>query len=109
MSPEGTDFLYPFIEADEHDVGALLDDLAASATGQGRGERPAARPHPRSPRRRSRPGRAGAGGPFRAGGRLYTFGNGGSSTDAASVAALFAQVRPARRCPLGVSSPTRPC
>jgi len=34
MSPEDTDFLYPFIEADEHDVGALLSDLAASATGK---------------------------------------------------------------------------
>lgn len=34
MSPEGSDFLYPFIEADEHDVGALLSDLAASATGK---------------------------------------------------------------------------
>ena len=31
MSPEGTDFLYPFIEADERDAGALLTDLAGSA------------------------------------------------------------------------------
>jgi D-sedoheptulose 7-phosphate isomerase len=38
---------------------------------------------------------------FRAGGRLFTFGNGGSSTDAAGVAALFA-------CPpVGTALPAR--
>ncbi|HLN06817.1 MAG TPA: hypothetical protein VK217_11100, partial [Acidimicrobiales bacterium] len=79
MSPEETGFLYPFIEADEHDVGALLSDLAASATGKaaesselrtltlealdGDLDRAATAMAER----------------FRAGGRLYTFGNGGSS------------------------------
>ena len=29
-----TDFLYPFIERDEHDAAALLADLAASAAGK---------------------------------------------------------------------------
>ena len=34
MCPEETDFLYPFIEAAEDDVDALLRDLAASAEGK---------------------------------------------------------------------------
>ena len=34
-----TDFLYPFIEADERDAGPLLADLAALGRGQGGGER----------------------------------------------------------------------
>ena len=44
---------------------------------------------------------------FRRGGRLYTFGNGGSSTDAATLASLFS--RPARgvRSPRGRWPPTR--
>ena len=89
MSPEGTDFLYPFIEADERDPGSLLADLAASA------EAKAAE----SDRLRAET-LAGCGpmldvlAPamaerFGAGGRLYAFGNGGSATDAAMVAALF--------------------
>ena len=40
-------------------------------------------------------------GAFAAGGRLFTFGNGGSSTDAASLAALFA------RPPWGRALPAR--
>ena len=84
-----TDFLYPFIDADERDPGPLLDDLAASA---------AAKVEETLALRRA--SRAGLGraltrlaedmaARFVAGGRLLTFGNGGSATDAASVAALF--------------------
>ncbi|OOL28399.1 phosphoheptose isomerase, partial [Rhodococcus rhodochrous] len=82
--PDDTDFLYPFIDAQEHDATALLRDLAASARGKAAdsarlqrasldewgedlvaaGQRMAER--------------------FARGGRLYTFGNGGSSTDAAT-------------------------
>jgi D-sedoheptulose 7-phosphate isomerase len=91
MSPEGTDFLYPFIEADEHDVEALLSDLASSATGKA-----AESSFLRSSTLEALDGeldRAGDDTADRllAGGRLYTFGNGGSSTDAASMAALFGQ------------------
>ena len=32
---DDTDFLYPFIEHDEHDAGALLADLGASAVAKG--------------------------------------------------------------------------
>jgi hypothetical protein len=33
MSPEATDFLYPFIEGDETDASSLLVDLARSLSG----------------------------------------------------------------------------
>ena len=49
LRDQGTDFLYPFIDADERDAGSLLVDLAASAEAKGR-ERSAARGHAR-PRR----------------------------------------------------------
>ncbi len=87
--PSGSDFLYPFIEADEDDAGPLLIDLAASARGKatdsGRlqaatieAHRPALGALARAMADR-----------FTAGGQLFAFGNGGSATDAASLAALF--------------------
>lgn len=86
----GTDFLYPFIEAEERDSSALLTDLAASANGKA----------VQSTRLRvatlERLGGqldslAGAMAERAAsGGRVFAFGNGGSSTDAASFAALLA-------------------
>ncbi|MDH6280382.1 D-sedoheptulose-7-phosphate isomerase [Prescottella agglutinans] len=99
---EGTDFLYPFIDAHEEGAAALLDDLAASArskaaesarlqrdstTEWGAGIEDAGR------RMAER---------FARGGRLYTFGNGGSSTDAATLASLFS--RPARGRPVAAWS-----
>jgi D-sedoheptulose 7-phosphate isomerase len=91
MSPEQTDFLYPFIEAGEHQVESLLADLASSAESKAE----------ESSRLRTLTLEA-LGGEldraaqemadrFKSGGRLYTFGNGGSATDAASAAALFSQ------------------
>jgi D-sedoheptulose 7-phosphate isomerase len=93
--PEGpagrdhTDFLYPFIEGDEHDAPSLLADLAASANGKAtesralqvatldlEAERLAAVVDAMAAR-------------FAAGARLFTFGNGGSATDALTMAALF--------------------
>ena len=35
-----TGFLYPFLDAEERDQGALLRDLAASATAKAAGEAP---------------------------------------------------------------------
>ena len=95
-----TDFLYPFIDAGEGDAGPLLADLARSARGQGGRQRPTWR----------RPRWSGSepllaaiadvlAARFVAGGRLFTFGNGGSSTDAASVAALFAHPPRGRSLP----------
>jgi D-sedoheptulose 7-phosphate isomerase len=98
---EQTDFLYPFIEGGERDPGALLTDLAASAAAKG-----AASDALRTATlERSAPEIAAAAAEmverFSAGGRLFTFGNGGSSTDAASLAALFS------RPPWGVALPAR--
>lgn len=88
MSPEASDFLYPFIERGETDAGSLLVDLAESA--QGKWEQSA----------RLRvdtlaalaPQLAAAGSAmaerFAAGGQLFAFGNGGSSTDADAFARL---------------------
>lgn len=88
-APEETSFLYPFIEADAVDVDALLTDLASSA------RRKAAES---LALQRSSLAEMAAdidaaghlmGERFANGGRLYTFGNGGSSTDATTLAAMF--------------------
>lgn len=89
MSPESTDFLYPFIEGGEVEAGVLLGDLAASARAQAAEsarlldettaalaqqiERVAAQVDER----------------LRSGGRIFTMGNGGSSTDADAFAQLL--------------------
>ncbi|QBJ96111.1 SIS domain-containing protein [Rhodococcus sp. ABRD24] len=101
-SVTGTDFLYPFIDAHEEGAGALLDDLAASARGKAAesarlqqdsltewGEQIAEAGRQMAER-------------FCRGGRLYTFGNGGSSTDAATLASLFS--RPALGRPVAAWS-----
>lgn len=97
-----TDFLYPFIEADERDASALLADLTRSAEAKA------------SESRSLRATTLAASGPaiaeassamaerFAAGGQLFAFGNGGSATDAAGVAALF--VRPPSGRPLPARS-----
>ena len=99
--PEGTDFLYPFIEGDERDADALLADLGRSAAAKAEESARApirdADPVPGRPRRAA----TAIAGAFAAGGRLFTFGNGGSSTDAASLATLFA------RPPWGRALPAR--
>lgn len=89
MSEENTGFLYPFIEAEETDSEALLTDLAESA----RGKAEVSRLLQRSSLERMGTDIVAAGQlmgeRFLAGGRLYTFGNGGSSTDASTLAGLF--------------------
>jgi D-sedoheptulose 7-phosphate isomerase len=86
---ERTDFLYPFIEGDERGVGGLLEDLGASAVSKGAVS--AALRTATMAREREHLDLAAAAMAVRlgAGGRLFTFGNGGSSTDAAALAALF--------------------
>jgi D-sedoheptulose 7-phosphate isomerase len=88
---ERTGFLYPFIDAEGHDPESLLVDLAKSAQ---------AKAHESSALQRATLAEcadlvASAGAQmaerFASGGRMYAFGNGGSSTDAATFAALFAQ------------------
>lgn len=86
---EPTDFLYPFIEGDERDASGLLLDLAASARTKA-AESNALRSVTldRNDDRLSRAADAMAD-RFRHGGRLFTFGNGGSATDADGAAELF--------------------
>jgi D-sedoheptulose 7-phosphate isomerase len=86
---EPTGFLYPFIEAEERDAGGLLADLAASAR---------AKMSESGALRMTTLERCAAdlqlaadamAHCFRHGGRLFTFGNGGSATDADGTADLF--------------------
>lgn len=88
---ESTGFLYPFIDSEETDVSDLLDDLAASA--RGKASESAALQHSSLDEYGESLIAAGAemADRFRRGGRLYTFGNGGSSTDAATLASLFSR------------------
>ncbi|OWL94075.1 phosphoheptose isomerase, partial [Mycolicibacterium peregrinum] len=99
---ESTGFLYPFIESEETDTTALLDDLAASARAK---SSESARLQQESLREYdsglTEAGRAMAE-RFARGGRLYTLGNGGSSTDAATLASLFSH--PARGRPVAAWS-----
>jgi D-sedoheptulose 7-phosphate isomerase len=89
MSTEPTGFLYPFIDGDERDASGLLTDLASSAR--------AKMAESRSLRTRTLgrcTGALSAAGAamthrFQHGGRLFTFGNGGSATDAEGTAELF--------------------
>jgi D-sedoheptulose 7-phosphate isomerase len=89
MSAEPTSFLYPFIEAEERDASDLLADLARSA--QAKIAESKARRAETLDRlgpclaeaARSMADR------FRAGGRLFAFGNGGSATDAEGMVELF--------------------
>ena len=84
-----TDFLYPFIEGDEHDAATLLTDLGASAVAKAQTSA-ALRTATVAANARALAAAADAlAAAFAAGGRLFTFGNGGSSTDAASLATLF--------------------
>ncbi len=98
---ESTDFLYPFIESEEHDTASLLADLAASAdtkavlSQQLRDATLAAHADDLARAARAMAER------FVAGGQLFTFGNGGSSTDASTVAEVFA------RPPIGRGFPAR--
>jgi D-sedoheptulose 7-phosphate isomerase len=87
---ENTDFLYPFIDGAEGAAGSLLEDLAASAVNKG-AVSDALRVRTLD-RERDAIDHVAAEVAERlgAGGRLFTFGNGGSSTDASALAALFA-------------------
>jgi D-sedoheptulose 7-phosphate isomerase len=90
MGAENTGFLYPFIGADERDSGALLTELAASA--RAKAAESAALQQSTLTANADQVVACGAAMAqrFAAGGRLYAFGNGGSSTDCATFAALFA-------------------
>lgn len=88
---EPTNFLYPFIDGNESDSAALLADLAASATAKAAESAALRQSTLKSCSGLISSAAAEMASRFAAGGRLFTFGNGGSSTDAATLAALFAQ------------------
>lgn len=88
---ESTGFLYPFINGDERDSRALLADLAASARDKARESAALQRSTVAACADRITAAAEAIAERFRARGRMYAFGNGGSSTDAATFAALFAQ------------------
>jgi D-sedoheptulose 7-phosphate isomerase len=91
MTDEPTNFLYPFIDAEEDDARSLLADLAASAQAKAA--------ESLALRRSTLEANAGLlaeaatemARRFAAGGRLFTFGNGGSCTDSTTLAGLFAR------------------
>lgn len=93
MSPadEPTNFLYPFIDAEEDDPSSLLADLAASAHAKASESR-ALRHATLEANAELLAAAAGElARRFATGGRLFTFGNGGSCTDSTTLAALFAR------------------
>jgi D-sedoheptulose 7-phosphate isomerase len=88
---EPTNFLYPFIDAQEDDPKSLLADLAASA--QAKAAESVALRRSTLEVNTELIGRAASemARRFSSGGRLFTFGNGGSCTDCTTLARLFAQ------------------
>jgi D-sedoheptulose 7-phosphate isomerase len=96
---EPTNFLYPFIDAEEDDPTALLADLAASARAKAAESLALRRATLEAnadllDRAATEMARR-----FATGGRMFTFGNGGSCTDSTTLAGLFA------RPPIGTSLP----
>ncbi len=96
---EGTDFLYPFIEGDETDHATLLSDLAQSAQGKWQTSLDLASTTVTESDRLLRETAFAMSQRFRAGGRLFVFGNGGSSTDADEVVALYTRPPHGRTLP----------
>jgi D-sedoheptulose 7-phosphate isomerase len=88
---ERTGFLYPFIEAEGHDPESLLADLASSAQSKARESSALQRATLAECAELLAAAGAQMAERFASGARLYAFGNGGSSTDAATFAALFAR------------------
>ncbi len=84
-----TDFLYPFIEADERDSAPLLADLARSAQGKWEQSTRLREDTLASCREQLQEVARAMAERFAAGGQLFSFGNGGSATDADGVAQLF--------------------
>ncbi|MBO0819829.1 MAG: SIS domain-containing protein [Nocardiopsaceae bacterium] len=90
MTEENTGFLYPFIESEEKDDGSLLTDLAASAMGKADQSASLQQTTLAECADQIAACAAAMAERFSAGGRMYTCGNGGSSTDCTTFATLFA-------------------
>jgi D-sedoheptulose 7-phosphate isomerase len=91
MTDEPTNFLYPFIDAQEDDPKSLLADLAASAQAKAAESLSLRRSTLEANTELIGSAAAEMAHRFSTGGRLFTFGNGGSCTDCTTLARLFAQ------------------
>ncbi|MEE6139374.1 SIS domain-containing protein [Mycobacterium sp. 050128] len=96
---EPTNFLYPFIDAEEDDPTSLLADLAASARAKAAESLALRRATLDANADLLDAAATETARRFAAGGRMFTFGNGGSCTDSTTLATLFA------RPPIGTSLP----
>jgi D-sedoheptulose 7-phosphate isomerase len=86
-----TSFLYPFLDAEERDQDSLLRDLAASATAKALESAALRASTVEASAALIATAAAEMARRFTAGGRLFGFGNGGSSTDVATLVSLFAR------------------
>lgn len=93
MSPsdEPTNFLYPFIDAEEDDPSSLLADLAASALAKASESQALRRTTLEANADLLEAAAGESARRFGGGGRMFTFGNGGSCTDSSTLAGLFAR------------------
>lgn len=99
---EPTNFLYPFIDAQEEDPQSLLADLAASAQAKAAESLALRRSTLEANAELLDQAATEMARRFRVGGRLFTFGNGRSCTDSATLAGLFA------RPPIGTPATSLP-
>ena len=83
---DATNFLYPFIDGNETDASALLADLTESALAKAAVSAALRQSTLEACAHLVESAGAEMARRFAAGGRLFTFGNGGSSTDAATLA-----------------------
>ena len=95
-----TGFLYPFLDAEERDQDSLLRDLAASAAAKAAESAALRASTVEASRALIATAAAEMARRFATGGRLFAFGNGGSSTDVATLVALFARPPGGGRPPL---------
>ncbi|WP_019928923.1 SIS domain-containing protein [Nocardia sp. BMG111209] len=86
----GAGFLYPFLDGAERDSATLLADLAQSAQAKAADSATLRRTTLAAVAELLTTTAVEMSHRFASGGRLFTFGNGGSSTDATTLAALFA-------------------
>jgi D-sedoheptulose 7-phosphate isomerase len=91
MSDEPTNFLYPFIDGKEDNLESLLADLAASAQSKAAESLALRRTTLAASAELLDQAGSEMARRFTAGGRLFTFGNGGSCTDSTTLAALFSR------------------
>lgn len=91
MTDEPTNFLYPFIDAQEDDPTSLLADLASSAQAKAAESLALRRSTLEENAELVATAAAEMARRFATGARLFTFGNGGSCTDSTTLAKLFAR------------------